>query len=167
MRLVKVATIVGLLLQLGRVASGQAPPPAASITVGGDVQTPLTLTIADLKTMPRTTVTAESHGTRATYVGVLLGEVLRRAGAPLGHDLTGKAVASYVLVSASDGYQALFALPELDPDFSDAQILLADTVDGQPLGDTQGPLRVVAPHDKRAARSARMVQRIDVVRVRK
>jgi DMSO/TMAO reductase YedYZ molybdopterin-dependent catalytic subunit len=139
----------------------------ASVAVGGDVATPLTLTPGDLKSMPRTTATLESHGTTSTYEGVLLGEVLKRAGVPLGHDLMGKAMASYVLVSASDGYQALFALPELDPEFSDGQIILADTVDGHALADSQGPFRVVAPHDKRAARSIRMVQKIEVVRLRK
>ena len=148
-------------------AAGQAAPPQGIVAVGGDVTTPLSLSAADLKSMPRTTATLESHGTTSTYEGVLLGDVLKRAGAPLGHDLMGKAVASYVLITAADGYQALFALPELDPDFSDSQIVLADTVDGHPLTDTLGPFRVVAPHDKRAARSIRMVQRIDIVRLRK
>jgi DMSO/TMAO reductase YedYZ molybdopterin-dependent catalytic subunit len=166
MRVVSVAVAM-FVVSLGSAApqaAGQAaPPPQGMVSVGGDVGTPLTLSTADLKSMPRTTATLESHGTTSTYEGVLLGDVLKRAGVPLGHELMGKAVASYVLVIAADGYQALFALPELDPEFSDSQIVLADTVDGHLLNDTQGPFRVVAPHDKRAARSIRMVQKIDVV----
>jgi len=50
---------------------------------------------------------------------------------------------------------------------SGSDIIIADTVDGQPLAATQGPLRVVAPKDTRAARSVRMLIRLDVVRVKK
>ncbi len=167
MRLVWLSLAVFVLSFSGVARVAGQPASATAITVAGDVGTPLTLSMTDLKSMARTTVTLDSHGVSSKYEGVLLGDVLKRAGVPLGHDLTGKAIASYVLVSAADGYQALFALPELDPEFSDSQIVLADTVDGKPLADTQGPFRVVAPHDKRAARSIRMVQKIDVVRLRK
>ncbi|MDG3006126.1 hypothetical protein [Paludisphaera mucosa] len=53
------------------------------------------------------------------------------------------------MVEASDGYRALFALPELDPSFTDRVILLADRRAGKPLDDRQGPLRIVAPGEKR------------------
>ena len=46
---------------------------------------------------------------------MLVGEILKRAGAPLGTELRGNAIASYVLASATDGYQVLFSLAELDP----------------------------------------------------
>jgi DMSO/TMAO reductase YedYZ molybdopterin-dependent catalytic subunit len=101
------------------------------------------------------------------YEGVLLGEVLSRAGAPVGADLRGNNVASYVLASARDGYQVLFSLAEVDPAFTGSQIIIADTIDGKPLFDYQGPLRIVAPGDKRGARSVRMLERIEVVRLRK
>ena len=74
-------------------------------------------------------------------------------------------MASYVLASATDGYQAVFALAEADPAFSSSEIIVADTIDGKPLFDYQGPFRIVAPHDKRGARSIRMLQRLEVVRL--
>ncbi len=46
-------------------------------------------------------------------------------------------------------------------------IIIAGAVDGRPLTDQQGPLRIVAPHDQRGARSIRVLQKIDVVRLRK
>jgi len=147
--------------------TAQAPASDATFTVAGDVKTPLTLNARDLKAMPRTTVTVTAEGRDEHYEGVLIGEILKRAGAPLGRDLTGAAVATYVVASAKDGYRALFALAELDPDFTGNDIIVADTVDGKPLFDYQGPLRVVAPHDKRGARSVRMLQKIDVVRLPK
>ena len=105
-------------------------------------------------------------GRQISYEGVLVGELLKRAGAPVGRDLSGKAVATYVRASAKDGYQVVFSLAELDPGFTPNDIIVADTIDGKPLFDYQGPFRIVAPHDKRGARSIRMLQRLEVVRLR-
>ena len=164
---VAVATIV----TVSSTMLAQAPPSAggtqSTLSVGGDVPHPLSLTPADIKAMPRTTVTVTEEGREVKYEGVLVGEILKRAEAPIGRDLTGQAVATYVLAKAKDGYQVVFSLPELDPAFTSNDIIVADTIDGKPLFDYQGPLRIVAPHDKRGARSIRMVQSIDVVRLRK
>jgi hypothetical protein len=70
-----------------------------------------------------------------------------------------------VKASAKDGYQVVFSLAEVDPGFTPNDIIVADTIDGKPLFDYQGPFRIVAPHDKRGARSIRMLQRIEVVRL--
>lgn len=117
--------------------------------------------------MRRTKVTASAHNTSGTFEGVTLTEILQKAGATLGGQLRGKAMATYVLVTAKDGYRVIFALPELDPDFTDAskRIIVADTVDGKPLPDTQGPLRIVVPSEKKPARWIRMVESIEVVKV--
>jgi hypothetical protein len=146
-------------------ASAPRDPASGTLVIAGDVKETVSITPAELKTMPRTTVTVEDNGRPVRYEGVLVGELLKRAGVPLGRDLSGKAVASYVRASAKDGYQVVFALPELDPAFTASDIIVADTIDGQPLFDYQGPLRLVAPHDKRGARSIRMVQRLEVVRL--
>lgn len=138
------------------------------LTVTGDVKTPMTLTPADLKAMPRTRVAqTDEDGKTSSYEGVLVGELLKRAGLPSGADLRGNALATYVLASAADGYQVVFSLGELDPGFSPNDIIVADTVDGKPLFDYQGPLRIVVPKDRRGARSVRMLERLDVVRLRK
>jgi len=117
--------------------------------------------------MSRTVVTVTAEGRETRYEGVLVVEVLKRAGAPLGRDLSGNALATYVVASAADGYQAVFSLPELDPAFTANDIIIADTADGKPLSDNQGPLRIVAPHEKRQARSVRMLQKLEIVRLRK
>src|SRR5579862_5381475 len=88
----------------------QATADAPALAIGGDVKTALTLTPADLKAMPRKTVTVSEEGREVKYDGVLVGEVLRRAGAPLGRELGGQAIASYVLAVAKDGYQVVFSL---------------------------------------------------------
>jgi DMSO/TMAO reductase YedYZ molybdopterin-dependent catalytic subunit len=141
--------------------------PAATLTIAGDIKTPLTLTLADLKAMPRTRLEVKDEGRTVVYEGVLVGELLKRAGSPIGPEIRGNAVASYVVASASDGYQVVFSLAELDPGFTSNDIIVADTLDGQALFAYQGPLRIIAPKDSRAARSVRMLQRLEVVRLKK
>jgi DMSO/TMAO reductase YedYZ molybdopterin-dependent catalytic subunit len=149
------------------VVPAAAQSQEGTLTVAGDVSSPLKISPADLKTMPRTSVTVMAEGRETRYEGVLVGELLKRAGAPLGRELSGGALATYVVASASDGYQAVFSLAELDPAFTSNDIIIADTTDGKPLLENQGPLRIVAPHDKRLARSVRMLQRLEIVRLRK
>lgn len=140
---------------------------ATTLAIAGDVPHPLTLSEGDLQALPRVTVTFTDHGTTTTYDGVLVSELLKRAGVPLGADLRGAALATYVLASAKDGYQVVFSLGELDPDLSRSRIIVADRADGKPLDDEHGPFRIVSPQDTRGARSIRMLQRLDVVRLRK
>ena len=148
----------------------QAPAvstPTRTLVIAGDVATPLTLTPAEFKALPRTRVEQKEDAKVTVYEGVLVGELLKRAGAPAGNDMRGNAVASYVVAAATDGYQVVFSLAELDPGFTSNDIIVADTVDGKPLFDYQGPFRIVAPKDKRGARSIRMLERLELVRLRK
>jgi hypothetical protein len=169
-RIAGVAATIGLALSIlspapVRTQSPAAVAPGEALVIAGDVTQALTIAPGDLKTMPRTTVTVSEEGRQISYEGVLVGELLKRAGAPVGRDLSGKAVATYVRASAKDGYQVVFSLAELDPAFTSNDIIVADTIDGKPLFDYQGPLRIVAPHDNRGARSIRMLQRLEVVRL--
>jgi|SRR5579862_1940190 len=148
------------------IAAGLMAQQAPSVAVSGAVKQPLTLAAKDLAAMPRATVAVTDHGKSVTYEGVLLYDVLLKAGAPLGSELSGKALASYVLASAKDGYQVVYTLTEIDPAFTDSRILLADAADGNPLPATQGPFRLVVPNEKKGARSVRMLERIEVIRLR-
>ena len=144
-----------------------AQDPAQTLQITGDVKTPLTLSADDLAKMPRSSVRTTNNGMETVYEGVFLHEVLKKAGVPQGSELRGKALASYVLASAQDGYQVIFSLGELDPAFIDNEILLADTANGKPLFGAQGRFRLVVPKDKPGARSVRMLTKLDVVQLRK
>jgi hypothetical protein len=76
-------------------------------------------------------------------------------------------LASCVLVKAYDGYQVVFTLAELDTDFANEKILVADKRDGKPLFGYQGPLRLVCPNDKAGARSVRRLEMLEVVRLQR
>lgn len=146
-------------------AWGQNPVPA--IQVIGAVKQPLTLAAEDFAKMTRATVRTTNNGMETVYEGVWLHEVLKRAGVPLGSELRGRALATCVLAEAEDGYQVAFSLAELDPAFTNSQVLLADTADGKPLFGAQGRFRLVVGTDKPGARSVRMLVKLEVIQLRK
>ena len=156
-------------LVLGQQASPytENDPAAVELRITGNVSIPLILSIADLKKMPRKTLKVLNPHEKKdeVYEGVPLQELLRRAGVPQGDSLSGAAMATYVLAEAADGYRVVFSLAELDSDFVDAEVIVADTMDGAPLSPKQGPFKIVAPHEKRPARWVRMLKSITVVRV--
>jgi len=156
-----------LALRIALLATLGSTAVLAQLHIGGDVEKPLTLTLDDLAHMPRTSVAVDDHGTSITYQGVLLYDVLKRAGAPIDKQLSGKGLASYLLAEARDGYQVVCTLTEIDPAFTDNKLLVADTANGKPLTEEQGPLRLIVPNEKKPARSLRMLERLTVVRLRK
>ena len=80
-----------------------------------------------------------------------------------GTSVKGKRLASYLLVEAADGYRVVIALPELDPAFTDKQVVLAFLKDGKPLDEKEGPYRIVIPDEKRMARWVRQVTTLKIV----
>jgi len=141
----------------------------AALVVTGDVPTPLSLSLDDLRHMPRKTLTVmNSHnGKQETYEGVPLAEFWKRAGLPQGEKIRGAAMTTYVIAEGADGYRALFAAAELDSSFQDSDVIVADTMDGAPLGSGEGPLKLVAPHDKRPGRWVRMLRSLTIDKVPK
>ena len=147
------------------VAYGQAVPPA-TLRLDGLVATPRTLTAADLAALPpREQTTTDKDGKQHVYRGVALADVLHLAGAPAGKAIHGPVLAEAVLATAADGYQAVFALPEIDADFSPQTILLASSRDGQPLPPHDGPYQLVVPLEKKPARWVRQLTSLKVVKV--
>ena len=163
---VLLAAVVAQVLRSAPPAHAQAAPTAAELRINGAVSTPLVLTVSDLKKMPRKTISVVNpHNKKTeTYEGVLLEELLHRAGVPQGEQLRGASMAAYVIAGAEDGYRVVFSLAELDSGILESEVIVADTMDGAPLGTKEGPFRLVAPHEKRPARWVRMLKSITVVR---
>ncbi|WP_395747190.1 molybdopterin-dependent oxidoreductase [Prosthecobacter sp.] len=141
---------------------------AQTLEVSGEVEKPLKLTSADLELLPHQTIDATEHsGEKAQFTGVPLHQILKSAGVPMGEQMRGPALSLYVVVSASDGYQAVYALPELDPLANEGPVILAEQKNGKPLDAATGPLRIVMPREKRHARWIRQVIKIEVRRAAK
>lgn len=121
---------------------------------------------ADLESLPHLTVTASEHGSPpVSFEGVALKSVLEKAGVTFGEAMRGKRLTNCLLVEAADGYRVVIALPELDPAFTDKQIVLAFLRDGKPLDKKEGPYRIVIPDEKRMARWVRQVTALKIVDV--
>lgn len=124
----------------------------------------LKLKVADLKAMPRTTVSVHNEHAKAdeTYTGVRLADLLAKMGAPLGHDLRGVGLSAYIVATGSDGYVAVIALAEADPSFHSGEVIVADTLNGAALDAKSGPFKLVVTEDKRPARWVRNLVSIEL-----
>ena len=89
--------------------------------------------------------------------------IITECGAVPGNQLRGKYLAKYILVSGSDGYNAVIALAEADTAFTDKVIILADEEDGKALSANVGPFQLIVPGDKRPARSVWHVTSINIL----
>ena len=160
------AAVVALILSFSQQLVARAQNSAtAELRITGEVTTPLTLSASDLKAMPRQTlkVVNPHEKKEETYEGVAVRELLRRAGIPQGDKLRGSAMAMFVVAEAADGYRVVYSIAELDPDFQESDVIVADTLNGSPLGEKQGPFKMIAPHDKRPARWIRMLKSLTVL----
>jgi DMSO/TMAO reductase YedYZ molybdopterin-dependent catalytic subunit len=159
-----IAVAIGLLLAcIARGGPAWAAETEFVLTVRGTEGRASRMTVNDLRKLKRTSVRAKDEkGIESVWEGAALHDVLKAAGFELGATLRGKALANFLLVEARDGYRAVFALPELDPGFSDLVFLLAHQRDRRPMSEHEGVLRIIVPHEKRHARWVRQVVSISV-----
>lgn len=154
--------VVSFLLLLTATFSSLAQN-TATLSVSGEVTTPLELKLADLASFKQVSHKVKDRdGKEHEFSGVALIEILEKAGVTTGAKLRGENLAKYLLISAADGYEVLYSLAEIDPDFTDQVIMLATTKDGQPLVNGEGPFRIITPNDKKQARWIREVRSVKV-----
>ncbi len=157
-RLFLPVALLALMLQAGSTQSQQ-------LAIQTESGKPTVLGRADIEALPHVKVTTGASGLSATFEGVLLRAVLEKAGVGFGESLRGNRLAFCLLVEAADGYRVVIALPEIDPAFTDKQVVLAFSKDGKPLDDKEGPYRLVIPDEKRMARWVRQVTALKIVEV--
>jgi len=158
-------SVISLFFWFALAATAQESEPVLSIVAAGKTTT---ISARDWAAMPKTKVTASNAHDKSSsvYSGVLLRELLRKAGVLSDQELRGRELAACVKLTAKDGYVAVFALAEIDPSLRDEDVLVADIRDGKPLAPDHGPLQVIVPGDKRPARWIRMLTRIEVISMR-
>jgi hypothetical protein len=138
---------------------------AQQLTIQNDDGKQTVLSRADLEALPHVKVQATAHDVSATFEGVAVKTVLEKAGIAFGEGMRGKRLASCLLVEAADGYKVVIALPEMDPGFTDKQVVLAFLKDGKAMDSKEGPYRIVIPDEKRPARWIRQVTGLKIVDV--
>jgi hypothetical protein len=119
-------------------------------------------TPAALAALPHKTETAYNGHVKAcqAYSGVLLIDLLTRLG--VAEKPHGKDLRLYLVAEGADGYKAVYAVAEVNPDVNEATVLVADAMDGKSL-DENGPLQLVATGEKRPARWVRNLVSIRVL----
>jgi DMSO/TMAO reductase YedYZ molybdopterin-dependent catalytic subunit len=134
------------------------------LRVQGEVLKPLSLGLEELKKMTVYEVKVKDmQGTERSFKGVRLLDLLDSAGVTLGRELRGENLTKSLLLTAADGYQVVYALAEVDPEFTNQTILVAYEENGKALPFGEGPLRIIAPNDKRPARWIRELVSIEVL----
>jgi hypothetical protein len=147
-------------------SSGEGAPAAtleqATLTVGGNGRT-RSISLDEIAALPPVTMQVSfkaEHGQRTgTFSGPLLWAVLQHAGL-FDASAPRDRVRQVLRATGQDGYTAILALGELDPEFEGKQVILATTADGHALGI--GHLRLVVPGDQRGGRSVRDVVRLSI-----
>jgi molybdate transport system substrate-binding protein len=130
-------------------------PTDGTATVDGQVFNPLTLTADALRnsyasqTVDVTYMSGEDT-VSSTFTGVSLWDILGSAQPNYSADVKNDKLSMYVVVTGTDGYQAVIALGDIDPDFGAQTVLLAYEEKGQPLDGNS--LRLVVPGDKHGGR---------------
>jgi hypothetical protein len=154
-----------LALALPSPAAGQA---TASLQLVSEAGATTELSLDSLRRMPQVELRGQIHdGPELVFRGPALDAVLALAGAPEGRDLRGPALRLVVLAEARDGYAVVYSLAELSPDLGARRGIVAIEQDGQPLGEQDGPIRIVLEGEKRPARWIRQLERLRIVRVGK
>jgi hypothetical protein len=146
----------GALLVLAVHVFGQT----ASVQVRGPRA--ITVSAAELATMPRSAVTVSSRGQQTTYEGVSIRELLTRVGVPSGEALRGRELSNVVVVTGADGYRVAFGVAEFDPGFTDRLSILADKRNGASLAGNEAPFELILSGEKRPARWVRQVISIEI-----
>jgi DMSO/TMAO reductase YedYZ molybdopterin-dependent catalytic subunit len=125
------------------------PPPAVPadpvIDVGGALIAPVALAVRELADLPRTTVTADFHcvsGWSTAHLrwdGVAFRTLYETRIAP---GVTPGVEITHITLGGLDGVRAVATLEDLLAE----DVIIADTLDGQPLtGDHGAPVRLVSP----------------------
>lgn len=165
-----IATAALLLLAVGAAADDRDARASRSLAVGGLVKAPLELGVDALRAMPVTAIDeiVMCSPRRMKYVGkdyrgVLLRDLLDLA------EVDDEALHSrnytYVVASATDGYQVMFSLQELRNTPIGDQVLVYYEKNGAPLGTDQGLIALVSAGDyQRCHRHVRWLNRIEVHR---
>lgn len=149
----RTATALALCFSLGTAAQ-TASDVTTSVTIAGNVARTMSLTVADLKRYPAHQVeyvprNAAQQKTPAgaprRYTGCLLRDVL--ADARPTENKPRELRKSYVVATASDGYEVVFSWAELFVSPVGDNVFVVYERDGAPLSDDEGRIALVAVTD--------------------
>lgn len=125
-----------------------------------------TMSLADLAAMPQKTITVHNEHTNAneTYAGVALGDLLAKYGFAISQSTHRKMLRSYITAGGTDKYWVLYSATEVEGSEHTADVIVATSMDGKPLGD-DGQIKLIDSADKKPQRWVRNLATITLVTV--
>lgn len=151
-------TLAGILAPA--VAQERKSLVTTRLEITGEVQRKLSLSVEDLRSLAQRRAKVAAGG----YGGIRLTDVLEEA--DIRRDERHALRRTYVVATASDGYQAVFSWGELFNTPVGREVLVAFERDGSPLQDGEGRIALVSRADEKIGpRHVKWLSRIDVRRV--
>ncbi|MGO9846606.1 MAG: molybdopterin-dependent oxidoreductase [Methylocella sp.] len=164
-RLVGAALLLISTLSLSPIAEAQTGGVSTTFRVSGQVTNPVIFNLAKLQkfavSTQNVTFFAAGQVTSGSYTGALLWDVLQSAGIKVDPNVKNDILRFIVVVTGSDGYEAIFGAGEIDPEFGGDQIIIAYAENGQSLGQ-DGFAKIIAPGDKAGGRFVSNIVKIEV-----
>jgi DMSO/TMAO reductase YedYZ molybdopterin-dependent catalytic subunit len=156
-------------LGIATAAISQTPSARLTLSVSGNVAEPLMLTVDDLRRYPAHAVDYSPRGMRSPaatdesarhYTGCLLRDVLSTAKPTeaKARDLR----KSYVVASASDGYEVVFSWAELFVSNVGDNVFIVYERDRTPLPDDEGRVALVTLGDRGPARHVKWLRALSL-----
>jgi len=132
-----------------------AAPQSTSLTLTVDGKA-TTFSVADLNAMPQKTVKVHNEHTKAdeTYTGVVLGDLLAKAGFAVSTAAHREMLRSYLQAEGTDQYWVLYSVTEVEGSEHEGDVIVATAMDGKGLG-VDGALKLVSSEDKKPQRWVR------------
>jgi DMSO/TMAO reductase YedYZ molybdopterin-dependent catalytic subunit len=96
------------------------------------------------------------------FSGVTVFSILEAAGYKLDEPKRGAYLTQYVVITAADGYRAVYSMGEFDPKSKREAPLLVWEQDGAPIKEAEGPYRLVIPDNAHTSRWIRQIKSIAV-----
>ncbi|QNI35395.1 molybdopterin-dependent oxidoreductase [Edaphobacter albus] len=139
------------------------PSTELQLTIDGKTTT---VTQAELAVLPQKSVTVHNPHTQKdeTYTGAALGDLLAKHGFAVGQATHRTMLRSYITAEGTDKYWVLYSVTEIEPSEHSADVIIATSMNGQPLGE-DGQLKLVASADKKPQRWVRNLAAIRLVTV--
>ena len=148
---------------------GTPGAPSASVSITGMVDQKMTLSVDELRALPAARIVElklpangpNGQGALQVVRGVRLRDLIDQAKIVATDHNTVKKIA--IIVSATDGYKAVFSWSELFNSDAGEQVLVVFARDGKPLGANEGPLALVSGKDSRPGpRHVKWLQAVEV-----
>lgn len=139
---------------------------STSFRLRGQVMHPQTYSLAALAALPPTRQNVVFYtgagAVSASYTSVLLWDLLSTAGLITNPTIKNDLLRQRVVITGGDGYQTVFSLGELAPQFGGEQVMVAYAVNGALLDQSSGFAKIIVPGDKAGGRAVGTIVRIEV-----